>query len=333
MTSGDASDRDNPDLVEQLIRTAGRRLDPPEAAYERTLAAATAALRDKRRGRRMRMLVPAALAATVAAVAVLVYGPPADGPQVQVATIDRLVGSSQLRDSRRAPWAPVADAGIVVAGSTLRTGATSRIGLRLMNGTSLRLGEASEVLIEDATRVVLLSGRIYADTGMRAPPGRRLEVVTEAGTAVDRGTQFEVLYRDDTWRLRVREGRVVVLSAGQAADAGAGQEINLDPSRVMRRADVARDDPAWQWVETVAPAPDIEGLPLTALLAWVSRETGRTVRYASSATEQAAQRIILHGTVRDLAPLEVLTALLATTDLRYRLADDGTILVESKLDP
>jgi ferric-dicitrate binding protein FerR (iron transport regulator) len=328
-----ASNSDDPDLVEELIRTAGRRLDPPAAAYERTLAAATAALRAKRRRLRMRLLVPAALAATAAVAAVLLYGPPGDGPRLQVATVDRLAGSSRIRETRRAPWTPVAGEAIVRAGSTVRTDATGRLGLRLANGTSLRLAEASEILIEDATRIVLLSGRIYADTGMQAPEGRRLEVVTDAGTAVDRGTQFEVLYDDDTYRLRVREGRVVVLSAGQAADAGAGQEISLDPAdpaRLMRRADVAPDDPDWQWVESVAPAPDIEGMPLTTLLAWVSRETGRPVRYASAALEQAAQRVILHGKVRDLAPMEVLAAMLATTDLRFRLADDGTILIESK---
>lgn len=328
MISGEERNAGERDLVEELLRAAGRRMEPPAAAYERTLAAATVVLQAKRRRKRLQFLLPAAFAAVAAGIAVLVLAPWKAMPP-EVARVDRIAGSAELRASADEPWTAAGGAGAVMAGSMLRTAATGRVGLRLADGTSLRLGEAGEILIATSTRVILKSGRVYVDTG---PPGRHagpVEIVTSAGTAVDRGTQFEVRFRDRNYRLRVREGWVVVRSSAGAADNRAGDELVIDQTHSMHRARVARDDPDWQWAETVAPAPEIEGRPLAVLLAWVERETGHVIRYASAETEREAQRVILHGTVHNLEPMQVLAAMLATTDLRHRMVD-GTILIEPK---
>ena len=42
------------------------------------------------------------------------------------------------------------------------------------------------------------------------------------------------------------------------------------------------------WVHALASAPDIDNQPLTILLAWVARETGVAVRYATPAIERRA---------------------------------------------
>jgi hypothetical protein len=47
--------------------------------------------------------------------------------------------------------------------------------------------------------------------------------------------------------------------------------------------------------------------------------------------ERKASSTILHGSIRNLAPLEALSVMLATTDLEYALPDDGTILIRLKV--
>jgi type VI protein secretion system component VasF len=58
------------DLVESLIRAAGRRAEPPEDAYRQVLAAATAALHEKTARRKERLWVLWSGAAAVLALAV-----------------------------------------------------------------------------------------------------------------------------------------------------------------------------------------------------------------------------------------------------------------------
>ena len=76
--------------------------------------------------------------------------------------------------------------------------------------------------------------------------------------------------------------------------------------------------------------PDLDDQPVTVLLDWVARETGRTLRYASAEVERQAATTILHGKIGQLAPLEALDAMLATTDLAYEVREDGTIEIRHK---
>jgi hypothetical protein len=75
--------------------------------------------------------------------------------------------------------------------------------------------------------------------------------------------------------------------------------------------------------------PDMDGQPASALIAWVARETGRNLRYATPQVEQRAATVILHGEIRHLAPLEALEAMLATTDLWVEL-DGHTMEIRSR---
>jgi ferric-dicitrate binding protein FerR (iron transport regulator) len=175
----------------------------------------------------------------------------------------------------------------------------------------------------------VLAGKVYIDTGA-ARSANGVEVVTEAGTAVDVGTQFEVLYRDGEYRLRVREGRVMLRRDAGEVDGEAGEQLKILPGGEIERTRIEEDDPGWDWAESLAPAPDIDKQPVTVLLTWVARETGRAVRFASPDIERKAGTTILHGNIRHLAPLEALSVMLATTDFEYTLPDDATILIRLK---
>jgi ferric-dicitrate binding protein FerR (iron transport regulator) len=144
------------------------------------------------------------------------------------------------------------------------------------------------------------------------------------------GTQFEVRYQQSGQRVRVREGAVLLRLGNREYRGGAGEQLLVSPVGTVRRAVIASADSSWEWVQLVARAPDIESRPLSELLTWVARETGRPLRYESVAVRSLAQSTILHGSVRNLAPLPAAQTALATTDLDLEILADGSLLVKGR---
>jgi len=337
----DAEAANSQDGVARLIRTAGRRADPPRATYERALAAATVAWHTKLRRRAQRRAFGAIAASFVlvsTAALFVAYLQRASVPII--GRTDRIIGTVQLQTSPGDQWMALRDSTQgLSAGSQMRTGAGGRVGVMLASGVSLRLADATEVVLESGSRVRVLTGKIYLDTSTGYPQGaaniagdaRRIEVITAAGTASDIGTQFEVQYRDDAYRLRVREGHVLLQRTSGRVDGSAGEQLSIDARGTLERTRMPAQDTAWEWVESVAPAPDIDNKPVTVLLTWVARETGKSIRFDKPDVERRASTTILHGSIRDLAPLDALSAMLATTNLEHVLLGDGTILIRLKV--
>ena len=323
---------DERDVLAELIRKAGRRETPPSEAYDQALAATTQAWRDKVRGRRQRIFIGRLAAGfAVAAVSVFLWTSLPTAPEIHMAQVDRIVGSVESRDSADADWTQIADeTQALYADIRLRTLPGSRLGLRLGNGASLRVAGSTELSLDEIGSVTLWVGKIYVDSGADANPARQTQVVTAAGTAWDIGTQFEVRYESEIYRLRVREGRVKVLreSAEIANEAGAQLEINS--AGHLEHSRIAPTDPEWLWVQSVATAPEIDNQRVTVLLDWISRETGRSIRYENLAVEHKAAMTVLHGKIRDLLPMDALDVMLATTDLEYEIQEDGAILIRAR---
>jgi hypothetical protein len=315
----DSQDRQKgPDLVASLIRTAGRRTEPPADAHQQVLTAATAAFRKKFAKRRGRTWVFMAAAASVAAVALLLQWN-GTSTLAQVATVARVIGAVELETA--GSWMPMTEAGGALASGTgVRTLAGGGVALALDGGASLRLAAATEVQMDGPRRIMLRSGTIYLDN--RGSVGTRYQIASPAGTARDVGTQFELHVAGSTLRLRVREGRVEVDRTGQLVTGSAGEQLEINVLGDVSRSSIATTDVAWQWSETLAPAPDIDGKPAAVLLDWVARETGRRLHYESAIVETRAATVILHGNIRQLAPLAALDVMLATTDLEYSLVGD-----------
>jgi ferric-dicitrate binding protein FerR (iron transport regulator) len=322
--------------VEGLIRIAGRRTAPPESSYRRTLGLATDAWRTKTARVRRRRRAIASLTALAAGVVLLVallpfLTRPVDAPAVPVATLQRIIGQLEVLTPGASAWRLLRDEGETLrATSRVRTGPGSRAGLRLAGGSSLRLAEGTEVTLDRANRLTLLGGRAYVDSRAGARAGEPIEIVTPRATAREVGTQFEVALLGETYRLRVREGRVLLSYDERQASGKAGEQLSIEPGRQLERTSIPRTDPLWRWVETVAAAPDLNDRPVAELLDWVARETGREIRYADSEVERRAATTVLHGSIRHLAPLEALDVMLATTQLEYVALPDGTLLIQAK---
>jgi hypothetical protein len=317
------------DIVASLIRASGRRVAPPEEAYRQVFVAAHAAFREKTARRRERLwgLWAGAAAVLVLAVALMFQWTPPVARQGELARVVRMAGEVEVATGD--VWRPLAQArSRLTAGIRVRTPADGRAALALAGGESLRLAAGTEVMLDAPGRLYLQHGTIYLDSGER-PAAARVEIVTPAGTARDVGTQFELHVDGVALRLRVREGVVMLDRGGQSVTGRAGEQVAIDGLGGVARTAIAADDPAWQWAESIAPIPDMDGRPASALIAWVARETGRRLRYESPLVEQRAAAVILHGDIRHLAPMEALEAMLATTDLTVEL-DGDTMEIRSR---
>ena len=82
---------------------------------------------------------------------------------------------------------------------------------------------------------------------------------------------------------------------------------------------------AWSWVEATAPAARVENPTVYRFLAWVARESGLGLRFATPAAEEAARNGKLIGRV-DAAPREALRIWMSTVDLDWRI-QEGVIVV------
>ena len=319
--------RQDMDLLGRIVRAAGRRETAAPEIRDRAFAAASATLQIKLRSRRQRTLWRTAAAAAVLAAVGIGFATLQYRQALPVALSDQFVGEATFRSDAGSSWAPLARDRRLLAGSQLRTGRGGRVGLILVQGASLRLDELTDVRLLSPSRVEVLAGTVYVDSSATADT---IEVVTPVGVTRDVGTQFEVRYRDRAQRVRVREG-AVLMQVGTGEFRGvAGEQFLVSPTGGVQRAALATTDGSWEWVQLVARAPDIENMPLSALLEWAARETGRPVRYESDAVLALTRSTILHGSIRNLAPLPAVQTVLATTDLELEILPDGSLLVRGR---
>lgn len=214
----------------------------------------------------------------------------------------------------------------VAAGTELTTVGTAestlRMALRMSSGHSVRLDADSTIHIASATRLELVHGAVYVDSGAQGAAAG-LEIVTPMGTVREVGTQYEVRV-NSALRVRVREGSVSLSHSGQTFSASRGEQLTVDRRGVDRSA-VVVTGPDWTWVLDTAPSFDIEGSSLEAYLEWISRETGWQVRYDDASLESKASEIA-YGSIENLTPEQSLSAVLPSYGLGHRL-EDGTLVV------
>jgi ferric-dicitrate binding protein FerR (iron transport regulator) len=236
-----------------------------------------------------------------------------------------------MRTASHEEWVSVHDRLLSLHdGAHVRTGSNGRAGILLDHGASMRLAEHTEIVFDGPARIRLVAGRVYLDSGGSTVGASPIEIETPAGVASDVGTQFEVSYVDTLYRVRVREGRVHIQRGPGAIETAAGEEVSIDAAGRVSRGRIAPDHEDWRWVESLSPAPDLEGQPVSVLLAWIARETGRTVRFETPEVERKARTTILYGEIHALAPLEALEVMLRTTDLAHTVLDDGTIVIRPR---
>lgn len=210
-------------------------------------------------------------------------------------------------------------------GAALRSDRTYRaIGqalVELEGGGNLRMASGSEFEILAKDEVRLESGEMYVDI----PPGTHASSAfiarTTAGEFRHVGTQFALAIIQGNTRLRVREGSVHWLAANGESTVKAGTEVVFSGGAKAAERPVATSGKEWDWTAQSTPDFEINNRPLGEFLQWVARESGRKLVLVDDEARKQAATIRMHGSVDGLTPMQALSAVMATTELRYDLPD------------
>lgn len=297
------------------------------AAVSPAPAVSPATARAARRWQRPALALAASLAVAAIALGILQSGSPTATP---MATLARISGPVEAGGD--SGWQPVAAGQSLAVGQELVTGPRGKAALSLANGVTLRLDANTRIALAGIDRVVVGRGAVYLDSGERPAGGPGVRLDTDFGSTRHLGTQYEVRVQQAAMQVSVREGRVETAPvAGQApVVARAGEQVVIGTSGTVARRAVDRRDPRWNWIADVTPPYAIEDRRLAEFLAWVCRETGRELAFATPDAEAAARSIVLRGSVAGLSPDEALAAVMATTNLSY-IDDNGRLIVQPNL--
>jgi ferric-dicitrate binding protein FerR (iron transport regulator) len=326
MTDDHETWADDPDQSTiRLLRLSGTRPPVPAARADRVRAAVHAEWKSsiRRRAVRRRLVFVSVMFAVLSAGAVLLNRPwivvdPRTDPVTgeDIAVVERIDGGTagfSLND-------------VVRSGDWIETDDKTRVALRFLDGTSLRLDAGSRLRPLAPAVVELSRGAVYIDTG---PESGRFEVRTALATARDIGTQFEVRVIDESVRLRVRTGAVELTDRGRSLTGREGTEIMWSGAGVVSRS-IVPHGPDWEWTALVAPPMHIEGVALADFLARVGREHGIRVRYADPRLHREAEAIILHGSVDGLSWPDAVDVAIRTSGLRHRLESASLLVLRAE---
>ena len=198
-----------------------------------------------------------------------------------------------------------------------------RTAIVLANGVELRLDSNTEISLDTERSMSLASGALYLDSSHRTGSPETVAIVARGTVIRDIGTRYEVRLSDRELRVRVRDGRVEVLSAFGMREADRGGQLMVTSSGILAgRAPTSGAD--WDWIVRATPPPQLEGRPLPEFLAWAEREGGRTIRFADPALERANAATIVYGAIERLTVEEALDVVLPSCGLARRT--DGDII-------
>ena len=330
------------EALEGLLRNMSPVAEPPPEVRERIRKAVAAEWRATispapvatRRWQRPALAVAASLAIAAIALGVVTdHWRPSTPAAPTLATLVRISGPVEAAQGERSEsrWRPVVEGQPLAVGQDLVTGPGGKAALALPRGVSLRLDADTRIRLVAIDRVVVSRGAVYLDAGVQSAAGADgIRIDTPFGTTRHLGTQYEVRVLPAAMRVSVREGRVE--SAPSAAVgarpvvAQAGERLVVGINGGVARSTVSPRDSGWSWITDVTPPYSIEDRHLDDFLAWVCRETGRELHFATADAEATARSIILRGSVAGLSPDEALSAVMATTSLTYE-EQDGRLIV------
>jgi ferric-dicitrate binding protein FerR (iron transport regulator) len=318
-----------------LLGSASPRLTPPAADEAQVRDAVCTEWQGlmQRRSRR-RHLTSIALAASVL-IAVfaglgLLRNPMESFGAQQVATIGRQFGPVIIRTQDEVARHSVS---LIKGSDVVETRSDAGLELGWHDGGSLRLDESTVVVFEAVDQIYLQTGRVYFDS-VNSPLSSRVErsglvelrIRTDSGVVSHLGTQYMIEANADGLTISVREGEVSYEGMRSVAKAGQKLKISTDGSIEIEETEVYGDE--WQWIGKTAPAVSLGGRRVAEALAWVGRETGRSIKYATPAAETIASNFSLIGfnAETNLNPVRALFIFAEVADLNVHI-DGGEIVV------
>ena len=326
------------EAIESILQNAPPRPTPSAADIASARGAVRAewqALTNRRRTRRQLVSLAAAATLLIAVAAgMFMLRVPSALPE-EVATIERSVGSIYLLGEQSALH-EVRDLADLSSGQTLVTADGAAVALAWLRGGSLRIGEDSRVEFLSPGEIFLRDGRVYfdsqmppAEAGTAMPSGAKFAIRTSDGLIRHLGTQYMANVAASGVTVTVREGQVQILGDRFDATATAGQQVRVQGNARPSYANIDTYGEMWRWAEKIAPTVVVDKRSAHQFIAWVARESGLDVRFASGALQQVAHTTHLSGDTGGLEPTVALQVLLQTTTLEATIVD-GSILVTER---
>jgi len=281
---------------------------------------------------RRRYITSFALAASVLlavfATLNLLRDPVSEIRNQQMATIEKQFGDISVN----ARIAGDVEMAVIEGGAVVETGSESGLALGWHDGGSLRIDENTMVVFEAVNQIYLEYGRVYFDSRegpLSLQPAKsgavKLSIRTDHGVVRHLGTQYMTRVGADELVISVREG-VVSIDGHVTARASAGQQFAISGSGELSISETNGIDD-WEWVEDATPAVNLNGRFVAEALEWVSRESGRSISYASEGAEMLANQAQLRGDM-ELPPTRALEIFMMTVDLNARI--EGEVIVVSE---
>ena len=315
----------------ELLGRASPRAAPPEADEALIREAVQAEWQIVSAGHaRRRHITSFAIAASVLlaifATLNLLREPVDDFGSQQMATIEKQFGDITVNYQ----VVNAVQMAAIEGGDFVETGPESGLALGWHNGGSLRLDESTVVAFDAENQIYLQQGRVYFDSeagpfAARPASSDAVEfaIRTDYGVVRHLGTQYMTEVGVDELVVSVREGMV---SIDGRARATRGQQFAISGSGVLSTSDTNGVDD-WEWVEKSSPAVNLHGRLIHEALEWVSRESGRSIQYASAEAEALARTVTLKGDF-DFEPSLALEIFMMTVDLNAR--QEGEVIVVSE---
>lgn len=314
-------------LALSLLRRAGRREAPPRELTERVYCATLDVWADevlrRQRVRRRALALAAGFAVLAVGAGTWMWVQKAAG--VDIASITRL--SEEVTIQRKGVLEHAMPSFELKTGDRIDVPTGGSFAAQRADGLSVRMAGPAYLVWDSPDHIQLARGRVYVDIGPQPNPARpTFEVSTSLARIQHVGTRFiadssptrvRVAVRDGSVRLTSANGAALGLGRGQAAEAGAGGNIE-------RVAPPTRTD--WAWVDALAPPCGIEGRSLFDVLRDLAREADLDLAFASPDVERRARALTLHGPALELPPRTAIDAVLATTDLDADLTGQRVVL-------
>jgi ferric-dicitrate binding protein FerR (iron transport regulator) len=201
-----------------------------------------------------------------------------------------------------------------------------RAAIVLANGVELRLDSNTDITLDTERSMSLAGGALYLDSSQRSGSPETVAIVARGTVIRDIGTRYEVRLFGRELRVRVRDGRVEVLSTFGMREADRGGQLRVTPSGILSsQTSISGAD--WDWIVRATRPPQLEGRPLPEFLAWAEREGGRPIRFSDPALERANRETIVYGAIDRLTVDEALDVVLPSCGLARRADADVITIV------
>ncbi|MYF69961.1 MAG: hypothetical protein F4181_08320 [Proteobacteria bacterium] len=278
------------------------------------------------RRRLTRLALAASFFVVIGSLAVFIRPELFVGEADPVARVQRVDDERQVAVTRRgsSPM-PLLAGTTLLAGNSITTG-DGQASFDFIDGGSVRLATQTEIELLSDSEVELIRGALYFDSINMTPDVERFLLYTSVGLVRHVGTQFAARQAQGAVEVSVREGEIAVHRGREQIVVATGERVQVpvDGGRIERQT-IPLIGEHWHWADRMLPVFEIDGANLFDYLNWMARETGHRLVFETEQAEQAARTTILHGSI-DMEPLPMLSAVMATTDLEYRILE-GTLYI------